>query len=158
MIDAELERQIWGSIFEKGCMDSTTPSDSTLIVTEPLFNFAPIQESLDEMAFEEFGFDGFFRAPATDLAAYRNFRAGGAHKEGCVVVDSGFAFTHVVPYFNCKPSCMCAPFPPYVLSFLVRKCKRTPDDASLHAKRRPFSFSRFDPSALDTGWWLCFLK
>ena len=101
MMDAELERQIWASIFEKGCMDASTPSESTLLVTEPLFNFAPIQESMDEMAFEEFGFDAFFRAPAADLAAYANWRSAGMHREGCVLVDSGFANTHVVPYFNC---------------------------------------------------------
>ena len=74
---------------------------------------APIQESLDEIAFEEFGFDGLFRAPAADLAAYRNFRtvgggggggaaAGPRLNAGCMIVDSGFAFTHAIPYFNCR--------------------------------------------------------
>jgi len=108
MMDAELERQVWQAVFDKDCM-GINPADTTLVVTEPVFNFAPIQETLDEIAFEEFGFDGLFRAPAADLAAYRNYRtvgagaaAGAAVNAGCMIVDAGFAFTHTIPYFNCR--------------------------------------------------------
>lgn len=114
MMDAELERQIWQAVFDKD-FASVTPEDTTLLLTEPVFNFAPIQESLDEIAFEEFGFDGLFRAPAADLAAYRNYRTVGAGaaaaaggpaapemNAGCMIVDAGFAFTHTIPYFNCR--------------------------------------------------------
>jgi hypothetical protein len=37
------------------------PNITHLIVTEPIFNFSFSQECLEELAFEEFGFDGLIR-------------------------------------------------------------------------------------------------
>eukprot|EP00040_Diaphanoeca_grandis_P026073 m.145407 g.145407 ORF g.145407 m.145407 type:complete len:405 (-) comp30438_c2_seq3:43-1257(-) len=98
LIDVELQREIWAAAFKPDYMN-VTPSESGLIVTEPVFDFNPIKESLHELAFEEFGFESMFRAPAADMCAYSACRSG---SPGCLVVDAGFSFAHTIPYLNGK--------------------------------------------------------
>lgn len=49
-------------------------------------------ESLQELAFEEFGFESMFRAAGPDLSAYLACKSAGADQGnggGCVILDSG---------------------------------------------------------------------
>lgn len=72
-------------------------SDANLIVTEPHFNFTSIQETTNEVLFEEYGFDSILRCNATWLS--QNKIANDRPKNKCcIVVDSGYSFTHIVPY------------------------------------------------------------
>eukprot|EP00035_Acanthoeca_spectabilis_P025765 m.459814 g.459814 ORF g.459814 m.459814 type:complete len:423 (-) comp21839_c0_seq1:56-1324(-) len=99
VLDAELQREVWASAFSAPSLN-VQPNETAMLVTEPLFNFDSVRTSLQELAFEEFGFAALYRAPAADMAAYKACTDGAAagFGDGCVVVDSGFSATNVVPY------------------------------------------------------------
>lgn len=70
--------------------------ESGLIVTEPQFNFAPCQQAMDEAVFEEYGFASYLRSTGPELCARQSATA---RSPCCLVVDAGFSFTHVVPFY-----------------------------------------------------------
>uniref|UniRef100_A0A3P8ZEW5 Actin related protein 6 n=1 Tax=Esox lucius TaxID=8010 RepID=A0A3P8ZEW5_ESOLU len=74
---------------------------STLMITEPYFNFTSIQESMNEILFEEYQFQAALRINAGSLSAHRYFHEN-SQELCCIVVDSGFSFTHIVPYCRGK--------------------------------------------------------
>eukprot|EP00039_Didymoeca_costata_P005587 m.82688 g.82688 ORF g.82688 m.82688 type:complete len:405 (+) comp12885_c0_seq1:195-1409(+) len=104
LVDTDVQREVWTSLFGKNFLN-VTPSNCHLVATEPMFNFAPVQESFHEVVFEEFGFQSLFLGTGPDFCAYKHRgqpTETGTKSKSCVVVDSGFAFTHIVPYYNCK--------------------------------------------------------
>eukprot|EP00041_Stephanoeca_diplocostata_P025035 m.647276 g.647276 ORF g.647276 m.647276 type:complete len:240 (-) comp22656_c0_seq13:2204-2923(-) len=104
LIDSELQREIWSTAFGPEYLN-VDAKEASLLVTEPLFNFKPIQESIQELAFEEFGVASMFRAPGTDLSAHlacKSASAGHGSGGGCLILDAGFSFTNAVPYVNGK--------------------------------------------------------
>lgn len=58
LVNWDLERQVWNQIFKKQSVDF---SSTSLIVTEPIFNFNHTQECIEEICFEEYGFEGLIR-------------------------------------------------------------------------------------------------
>ncbi|KAF8561301.1 hypothetical protein P879_11858 [Paragonimus westermani] len=73
-------------------------SDCNLIVTEPYFNFASTKETMNEVFFEEYQFAGLMRSNPALLAAYK-YQAESVQRLSryCMVIDSGYSFTHLVP-------------------------------------------------------------
>ena len=69
-------------------------------MTEPYFNFGSIREGLSEILFEEYQFNAVFRTNPGDLSVYNDRKERPTHSEASVVVDSGYSFTHIVPYIN----------------------------------------------------------
>jgi len=65
-------------------------------VTEPQFNFWPCQETMDEAVFEEYGFASYLRSTGPELCARQSSTP---RSPCCLVVDAGFSFTHVVPFY-----------------------------------------------------------
>ncbi|NP_001040469.1 ARP6 actin-related protein 6-like protein [Bombyx mori] len=99
LVNWDTQKTVWDFIFSKECCPVNF-NDTPLIITEPLFNFASIQEAMTEIFFEEYECQSLLRINATDLAEY-NYRR--THKNDCtVVVDSGYSFTYIVPYINGK--------------------------------------------------------
>uniref|UniRef100_A0A4W3H6V1 Actin-related protein 6 n=1 Tax=Callorhinchus milii TaxID=7868 RepID=A0A4W3H6V1_CALMI len=74
-------------------------SETTILITEPYFNFNSIQESMNEILFEEYQFQEVYRTNAGTLSAHKYFQENKSEL-CCLVVDSGYSFTHIVPY--CK--------------------------------------------------------
>ena len=77
------------------------PSERQLIFTEPIFNFPSIQDTLDEIVFEEYKFQSLLRLPSPTLSAL-NYSQGHPDVLCSLVVDSGYSFTHVVPFYGNK--------------------------------------------------------
>ena len=97
-------------------------NSSPIVVTEPYFNFSSIQENMNELLFEEYDFKSIFRCNGQKIPKQNNqnwilnrcldlFTAGfltqhkyskdrGSEPICCLVVDSGYSFTHIVPYVN----------------------------------------------------------
>ncbi|CAG9794352.1 unnamed protein product [Diatraea saccharalis] len=99
LINWDTQKTVWDYMFSKECCPVNF-NDTPLIITEPLFNFASIQEAMTEIFFEEYECQSLLRINATDLAEY-NYRK--IHNNQCtVVVDSGYSFTYIVPYINGK--------------------------------------------------------
>ena len=70
-----------------------------VVVTEPMFNFAAIQEAMTEIFFEEYECKSLLQINAASLSCY-NYRAKNPESKACIVVDSGYSFTHIVPFVN----------------------------------------------------------
>uniref|UniRef100_A0A3Q3AGE7 Actin related protein 6 n=1 Tax=Kryptolebias marmoratus TaxID=37003 RepID=A0A3Q3AGE7_KRYMA len=76
-------------------------ADTSIIITEPYFNFSSIQESMTEILFEEYQFQSALRTNAGSLSAHHFFHTKPSEL-CCLVVDSGFSFTHIAPYCRSK--------------------------------------------------------
>ncbi|CAH9076176.1 unnamed protein product [Cuscuta epithymum] len=102
IINADLQSSIWSHIFNN--ILKISPSESSLLLTEPLFSLPSIQRSVDEIVFEEFNFQALFVADSPSLVhLYEASRRpyGLVSKAQCsLVVDSGFSFTHASPVFQ----------------------------------------------------------
>lgn len=94
----DTQRQIWDYVFSEDVL-AIKPPDTNLIFTEPLFNFASIQDTLNEILFEEYKFKSVLRAPAP-LMSYLNYDHHTQHHTCGVVVDSGYSFTNIVPVYR----------------------------------------------------------
>lgn len=92
----DVQKPIWDYVFQ--CYPIP---DDPLIMTQPIYNFRSIQECVDEIFYEEYEVKSMIRINPTDLARYEY-----AYKKGfdssCIIVDSGYSCTHIVPYINGK--------------------------------------------------------
>ncbi|KAK2971686.1 hypothetical protein RJ640_007724 [Escallonia rubra] len=102
LVNPDLQSSLWSHLFSS--LLRVTPSTSSLLLTEPLFNLPSIQRSTDEIVFEEFGFRSLFVADSPSLVhLYEASRQpyGLVSKAQCsLVVDCGFSFTHCAPVFQ----------------------------------------------------------
>ncbi|KAG6447249.1 actin-related protein 6 [Manduca sexta] len=99
LVNWDTQKTVWDYMFSKECCPVNF-NEIPLIITEPLFNFASIQEAMTEIFFEEYECQSLLRINATDLAEY-NYRK--THKNVCtIVVDSGYSYTYIVPYIKGK--------------------------------------------------------
>ena len=102
LVNNELERELWGRLFKS--LLKVNPKDCGLLVTEPLFNFPASQQSMEQIVFEEFGFQSYHAAPAPFFSMRRAaalFPQVTGNQAGCgVVIDAGFSFSHAVPFFD----------------------------------------------------------
>ncbi|KAJ9538958.1 hypothetical protein OSB04_031691 [Centaurea solstitialis] len=102
LINHDLQSTIWSHIFSS--LLKITPSSSSLLLTEPLFNLPSIQRSTDEIIFEEFNFRSLFVSDSPSLvhlyeASRRPYDV--VSKAQCsLVVDLGFSFAHAAPVFQ----------------------------------------------------------
>ncbi|KAF0357469.1 actin-like protein arp6 [Gigaspora margarita] len=106
----EVEKGIWDRIFSKDVLDCD-PQKTSLLITEPCFNLPNIQRTYDEMIFEVYEFQSYCRTIApwlciqNDISSlYPNRPQNLAEPPDCVlVVDSGYSFTHIVPFVMGRP-------------------------------------------------------
>uniref|UniRef100_A0A8C4PWY1 Actin related protein 6 n=2 Tax=Eptatretus burgeri TaxID=7764 RepID=A0A8C4PWY1_EPTBU len=74
-------------------------AETNIIMTEPYFNFRSIQESMNEILFEEYQFHAICRINGGTLSAHKYLHEHPSEL-CCLVVDSGFSFTHIVPFYK----------------------------------------------------------
>ncbi|CAG8712241.1 4372_t:CDS:10 [Racocetra persica] len=106
----EVEKGVWDRIFSKDILDCD-PQKTSLLITEPCFNLPNIQRTYDEMIFEVYEFQSYCRTIAPWLciqndtsSLYPNRPQNPAEPPDCVlVVDSGYSFTHIVPFVMGRP-------------------------------------------------------
>ncbi|XP_067915143.1 actin-related protein 6 [Heterodontus francisci] len=98
LVNWDVQRQVWDHLFGREMYQVDFP-ETTIIITEPYFNFNSIQESMNEILFEEYQFQAVYRTNAGTLSAHKYFQENNSEL-CCLVVDSGYSFTHIVPY--CK--------------------------------------------------------
>ena len=113
----ETEIQIWNRLFSSACLNVKI-SDTNLVITEPPFNFESIQNDINEVVFEEFGFPNYMRKTPSWFSAYefsKNPPNGFENSDCCTVIDSGFSFTHIMPYIGltCQKHAVCIYNPLY---------------------------------------------
>lgn len=98
LVNWDIQKNVWDYIFSKECCQ-TTLNDMPIIVTEPLFNFPAVQEAMMEIFFEEYECRSLLEIDAASLSCY-HYRTKHPETKACIVVDSGYSFTHVVPFIN----------------------------------------------------------
>ncbi|XP_026755912.1 actin-related protein 6 [Galleria mellonella] len=99
LINWDTQKTVWDYIFSKECCPVNF-NETALIITEPLYNFASIQEAMTEIFFEEYECQSLLRINATDLAEYHYRKK--QNNQCTVVVDSGYSYTYIVPYIKGK--------------------------------------------------------
>ena len=92
------QKTVWDHVFNSNSINFSQP----IIVTEPQFNFNSIQEAMTEIFFEEYECESLLRTTSADLS-YHNYVSSCAMPPlGCVVVDMGYSFTHIIPFIKGK--------------------------------------------------------
>ena len=102
--DWPLQGQIWSQVFGASLLN-IQPTECTLLLTEPLFNPAPLRKEQDEVVMETFGFHSYHRtsAPALALRGYQYEIQSLYGKPCALVVDIGYSWTTVTPIYNYVP-------------------------------------------------------
>ncbi|CAH1396441.1 unnamed protein product [Nezara viridula] len=100
LINWDYQKTVWDYVFSKECCPSNF-SETPVIITEPYFNFASIQEATAEIFFEEYECQSFLRMNAGSLSEY-HYRHENPNALCCLVIDSGYSFTHIAPYIKGK--------------------------------------------------------
>ncbi|KAG0328575.1 Actin- protein 6 [Dissophora globulifera] len=106
----DVEKQVWDRLFT-GKVMPCDPSATTLLISEPILNLPNIATTYDQLVFEEYGFQSYTRMSAPQMAMYneiprlhRQRLTSGKKRVDCaLVVDSGYSFTHIVPFWKGKP-------------------------------------------------------
>lgn len=103
LVNWGIERTIWDRVFNN--VARVDPKESRLLITEPCFNLPIIQDSYDEVIFEEYEFSSCYRTIAAELCIFNELSDLFHDKHGsipdCVlIVDSGYSFTHIVPFLK----------------------------------------------------------
>ena len=60
LVNWDVQRQVWEHMFGKEVMN-LEPPDTSIVITEPFFNFGSIQEAMNEVFFEEYQFQAIHR-------------------------------------------------------------------------------------------------
>ncbi|XP_002734802.1 actin-related protein 6-like [Saccoglossus kowalevskii] len=100
LINWDVQRQVWDNIFGKDVLNAKC-SEHSIIIGEPYFNFSSIQEAMNEIFFEEYQFNSLCRMNVGTLSAHKAKDDNKTHL-CCLVIDSGYSFTHITPYYNCE--------------------------------------------------------
>lgn len=95
----DVQRQVWDYLFKNKC--KWQDDDHSLILTQPYFNFRQIQEYLIEVMFEEYNVDKLLIANPSYFSMIKHCK-GDLDNGCCLIVDSGYSFTHIIPYINGK--------------------------------------------------------
>ncbi|KAL4233379.1 Actin-related protein 6 [Mactra antiquata] len=101
MVNWEVEKQVWDYMFGKEKM-KVDFNETSIILTEPYFNFMSIQEGINEILFEEYGFKSALRTNASSLSQYKLSCDNPGAKLCSVVLDTGYSFSHIIPYCRGK--------------------------------------------------------
>lgn len=92
------QKIVWDYIFSKDCLPIKF-KETPVIVTEPLFNFQYNQEGMQQLLFGEYEVHSILTVNPTDLCDY-NYRKTNNEPKATIIVDTGYSFTHVVPYLK----------------------------------------------------------
>lgn len=76
---------------ELSCLD-----EKNLLMTQPYLNFKSIQENLLEIYYEEYNYNRILLDTPANLVAFKDGSAN-PDKLCCLIVDSGYSFTHIIP-------------------------------------------------------------
>ena len=101
----QCEIDVWTYMLALPELQIHSIADTSLVMTEPLVNPETLQNDYNEVVFEYFGFKEYLRRQASWFSMYEFCQNEEWNKNGfdsCVVVDSGFSFTHTTPFIQRK--------------------------------------------------------
>ncbi|CAB4415874.1 unnamed protein product [Rhizophagus irregularis] len=110
LINWQNEKEVWDRIFSKDVLNCD-PKNTTLLITEPCFNLPNVQQNYDEVIFEAYEFEAYYRTNVPWLCIQNDttslymdrFCKFNEVPDCALVVDSGYSFTHIVPFVMGRP-------------------------------------------------------
>ena len=102
LVNWGLEIEIWKHVFGSEHLN-IHPSGQSLVVTEAPFTPESLRQDMNEVIFEEFGFERYSRKSSSLFSAYEFSHTAPAETcfpKCCTIIDSGFSFTHITPIIN----------------------------------------------------------
>eukprot|EP00324_Dicrateria_rotunda_P009291 CAMPEP_0206177164 /NCGR_PEP_ID=MMETSP1474-20131121/60438_1 /ASSEMBLY_ACC=CAM_ASM_001110 /TAXON_ID=97495 /ORGANISM="Imantonia sp., Strain RCC918" /LENGTH=195 /DNA_ID=CAMNT_0053588783 /DNA_START=6 /DNA_END=590 /DNA_ORIENTATION=- len=104
LVNWDTQAEVWSRAFGPEVL-GVSPADCSLLLTETPMCPPAIQDTLDEMVFEHFGFQSYCTRPAPLLAALavQEQQAETPPRCASLVIDAGFSSTHTVPIFGGAP-------------------------------------------------------
>ena len=100
LMNMDVERQIFDHMFKKN-LEAGVLKEKTFLFTEPYFNFRQLKENILEVMFEEYQLGKLSKSYPAYLSMI-NYTKDSHHHKCCVIVDSGYSFTHIIPFINGK--------------------------------------------------------
>lgn len=107
-----IEIDVWSKIFAQFNLSASSHGSNvsnfneyTLVMTEAPFTPEPWQDDTNEVIYEYFGFQAFTRRPSAWFSAYNYYMSNptrSMYPHSSIVIDSGFSFTHVIPFIDLK--------------------------------------------------------
>ena len=80
LMNWDVTQELWDRAFGREVLniDAENLSERGLVVTEPLFNHEPLQDTMDELVFELYGFGEYYCTTPANLSniAYQHTREG----------------------------------------------------------------------------------
>jgi len=104
LLNWQHEIEIWQRVFGPTHLN-INPTNHSLVLTEAPCTPESLQNDMNEVVFEDFGFNSYIRRPAAWYSSYEfscSPPPGTQCAVGCLVVDSGFSFSHAVPFIANK--------------------------------------------------------
>jgi len=106
LVNWDVQSQVWARAFGSEVL-KVSPADCRLLLSEIPLCPTAIQDTLDEMVFEHFGFHSYCTRPAPVLAALALREQQAAEQPtatpphpASLVLDAGFSAAHCVPVFG----------------------------------------------------------
>ena len=101
LVNWDVQSQVWARAFGSEVL-KISPADCSMLLSEIPLCPTAIQDTLDEMVFEHFGFHSYCTRPAPALAALalREQQAASPPHPASLVLDAGFSACHCVPIFG----------------------------------------------------------
>jgi len=93
-----LQKDILDTVFAIDSLDNL--SETTLLFTEPIFNLPNIQQTYEEILFEEYNVHAILKTSAPQMALHS---LGSRIPDCSLVIDCGYSFTHIIPFLNGEP-------------------------------------------------------
>uniref|UniRef100_A0A914D0S6 Actin-related protein 6 n=1 Tax=Acrobeloides nanus TaxID=290746 RepID=A0A914D0S6_9BILA len=98
LVNWDIEHQVWDRLF--GPVLNVDFNESRLVLTDTGQNVPAFRDRSAEMVFEDYEFQSLYKTSATSLVATAKSLNG--ESSSCFVIDSGYSFTHIIPYINGK--------------------------------------------------------
>jgi len=102
LVNWDTQAEVWGRAFGPEVL-RINPTECSLLLSETPMCPPSIQDTLDEMVFEHFGFASYCTRPAPVLAAIAAQEEQDAPPCASLVLDVGFSSTHTVPIYGGTP-------------------------------------------------------
>jgi actin-related protein 6 len=101
LVNWPAEIDVWNRILCSSSGLNINAKECQLVLTEAPFNPESLQNDMNEVVFEDFGFREYTRKPSAWFSAYEFSRdppPGTEYPSSCTVVDSGFSFSYSMPF------------------------------------------------------------
>lgn len=100
-INWDAQKQILDSAFYKNLSIQGSCEEKVFLYTEPYFNFGKLRETMLEILYEDYGFGTLAKSVPAFLSMAKHVQQLDYGK-CCLIVDSGYSFTHIVPFIGGK--------------------------------------------------------